>query len=455
MAQTAAVILAAGHGTRMRSAIPKPLHEIAGRPMLRYVIDAVRGAGIEAVVVVVGHGAAAVERVLPPGVRAVRQAEQRGSADAARCAAEILADQPDQVDVVVAYGDCPLLPPALFAMLIDRRRATGATVALVASAVDEPTGYGRVLREADGRVRAVVEEKAATPDERTIREINAGVYCFDAGWLWGALPRVARSATGEYYLTDLVGMATGEGKLVQSISAPAAQTLGVNDRVQLAEAGAAIYDRVRKRLMRDGVTLIDPATTYVDVDVEIGRDTVLGPGTIIAGKTVVGEGGRIGPHSYVVDSTIGDRVQIIMSVVENSEMARGARIGPFGHLRSNARIGEEVQLGNFAEVKNACLGPGTKMHHFSYVGDADIGENVNVAAGTITCNYDAETGRKSRTVVQDGVALGSDTLLVAPVTIGRDAITGAGAVVTRDVGPEVVVVGVPARPVRQRRRGSR
>jgi bifunctional UDP-N-acetylglucosamine pyrophosphorylase/glucosamine-1-phosphate N-acetyltransferase len=238
---------------------------------------------------------------------------------------------------------------------------------------------------------------------------------------------------------------------VQSIVAPPRLTLGVNDRVQLAEASAVMRERICQRLMRAGVTMIDPATTYVDAEVEIGPDTVIAPGTTIAGATRIGQGCRIGPHSYLVDAEVGDRARISMSVVEQSAIGSDVQVGPFSHVRGGARIETGAWLGNYAEVKNSRLGAGTKMHHFSYVGDADVGENVNVAAGTITCNFDAETGLKSRTTIEDGAALGSDTMLVAPVTVGRDAITAAGSVVTRDVPPATVVLGVPARPVRPRR----
>jgi bifunctional UDP-N-acetylglucosamine pyrophosphorylase / glucosamine-1-phosphate N-acetyltransferase len=454
MAGSAAVILAAGLGKRMRSTLPKPLHPVAGRPMIRYAVNAVREAEADRVVVVVGPGADHLRAALPADVEVVVQTRQLGTGDAVRAARDLLVDDEACRDILVTNGDSPLVTGDLLRHLIARRRATDATMALIVSPADDPRGYGRVLRQPNGQVRAIVEEAAASPTELAIQEVNAGIYCFEAGWLWQQLPELAVSNSGEYYLTDLVELATRSGRLVQSIVAPLTTCAGVNDRIQLADAERVVRDRIRRRLMLAGVTITDPASTYVDADVTIGPDTVILPGTSILGSTQIGSGCRIGPQSYVVDSEIADEVIVLMSVVEKAQIARGARLGPFSHLRPGARLLEGAELGNFAEVKNATIGVGTKMHHFSYVGDAEIGRNVNVAAGTITCNYDGETGLKNWTVVEDGALLGSDTLLIAPVRVGEDAVTAAGAVVTRDVDPAMVVAGVPARPNRPRRRRS-
>ncbi len=451
MAGTAAVILAAGQGKRMRSSLPKVLHQVAGRPMIHYVVEAVGEAGADPVVVVLGHGAEQVQAQLPAGVQTVVQPTPLGTADATRWAASVLCERKGLTEVLVCYGDCPLLTADLFRDLARARRAAGAVIALAVASSDDPTGYGRVIVDAAGRVRAVVEEAVASDAERAVRRINAGVYCYDAFWLWEALRLVQPSPTGEYYLTDLVGIAVGQEHVVQAVEASLALTSGVNDRVQLAAAERILRDRVREKLMRSGVTLIDPATTYVDSQVTVGADTVVYPGTLLEGRTTIGSGCRIGPHTRIVDSTIGDDVVVTMSVVEEASVANGVRLGPFSHLRPGARIGEGAELGNYAEVKNATIGAGTRMHHFSYVGDAEIGVGVNVGAGTITCNFDSESGTKSRTVVEDGASLGSDTMLVAPIRVGREAMTGAGSVVTRDVEPGTVVVGVPARPLRPRR----
>ena len=451
LSASAAVILAAGHGKRMNSALPKVLHRLAGRTMLEYVVGAVQAAGVALVVVVVGHGADQVERNLPVGAESVRQADQLGTADAVLSARHLLHADRSLIDVVVAYGDCPLLTDAIFRAVIERRRQTGAAIALVMTTAEDPKGYGRVIRDADGLVQSIVEEAAATPSERSVSDINAGVYCFAADWLWDALPRVQPSVTGEYFLTDLIGMARRSSRIVQSIEASADVTSGVNDRLQLARADRMLRDRIRERLMLQGVTLVDPEATYIDDDVTIGVDTVIYPGTVIEGKTTIGSRGRIGPHSHIRASQIGNDVVVTQSVLESSFVADRVQIGPFSHLRPGARILDDAELGNYSEVKQSTIGAGTRIHHFSYVGDADIGPDVNIGAGTITCNYDAETGNKNKTVVERGASLGSDTMLVAPLHVGENAMTGAGSVVTADVEAESLVVGVPARHVRQRR----
>jgi bifunctional UDP-N-acetylglucosamine pyrophosphorylase/glucosamine-1-phosphate N-acetyltransferase len=451
VAEIAAIVLAAGQGKRMRSSLPKVLHRVAGRTMIEHVLRSIQAADIRRIVVVVGHGGELVRAALPAGVKAVEQREQLGTAHATSCGVAALADG-ERGDMIVCYGDCPLLTAQIFRDLIEARRKDEAAIALAASRVEDPGGYGRVVVDAEGRVRFIVEEAVATADERRIKLINAGVYCFDGGWLAQTVPLVKPSKTGEYYLTDLIALANDAGRAVQAVEAAYELTSGVNDRVQLAEAERVARDRVRQRLMLAGVTMVDPPSTYVDDDVDVGPDTTIYPGTILEGSTRIGSGCRIGPRAHIVDSSIGDGVVVDAAVVERSEILNGARIGPFCHLRSGARLLERADLGNYAEVKNATIGVGTKMHHFSYVGDAEIGDDVNIGAGTITCNYDSETGRKSQTIIEREVGLGCDTMLVAPVRIGEGAITAAGSVVIRDVEPGTLVVGVPARPIRPRRR---
>jgi bifunctional UDP-N-acetylglucosamine pyrophosphorylase/glucosamine-1-phosphate N-acetyltransferase len=313
----------------------------------------------------------------------------------------------------------------------------------------DPTGYGRILRDETGRLNAIVEEKDAGPAERAINEINAGIYAFDAAWLRTQLPRVERSPAGEYYLPDLVALAITEAQPdtawpVTTVLASLDEALGINDRVQLATAEAVLRRRILHRLMLGGVTIIDPVTTYIDDAVTIGPDTTIYPGTTITGPTTIGGDCRIGPHAMIDSSVIADGCRVVASMIEQSRVEAGVDIGPFSHLRPGASLGPGVHIGNFAEIKNARIGAETAIGHVSYIGDASVGERVNIGAGTITCNYDGV--HKHRTVIGDDVFIGSDTMLVAPVEVGARGRTGAGAVVTRDVPPDTLVVGVPARP---------
>jgi len=309
---------------------------------------------------------------------------------------------------------------------------------------DEAMGFGRILRDEKGRVQAIVEEKEATAEQLAIKELNSGVYCFNAPWLWEHLPRLPLSPKGEYYLTDLVHMAVAEGQAVETILVKdSLETLGVNDRVHLARVEGVMRQRVREELMRAGVTIVDPASTYVDSTVTVGQDTVLFPNTHLLGATRIGCNNQIGPNTIVRDSTIGDECRLEASVIEGAVVENKVSVGPFAHLRKGAHLAEGVHMGNFGEVKNSCLGPGAKMGHFSYVGDAVIGAEVNVGAGTVTCNFDGV--KKHTTVVEEGAFIGSGTMLVAPVKVGARAVVGAGSMVTHDVPSDHVAYGVPAR----------
>lgn len=440
---TVAVVLAAGQGTRMNSSLQKVLHPVAGRPMVEHVLRAVRGAGVASIVLVIGRNGGQVRDRLRNQVVYAEQAEQLGTGHAVRQArAEVGADA---ATVLVLYGDTPLITAATLSALLSLHRERRPAVTMLTARAENPLGYGRILRDERGRVLGIVEEAVATQAQKALREINSGVYCFRANWLWSRLDDLQVSPKGEYYLTDLVGLAVAEGQAVEAlVSDDAGEARGINDRAQLAEAEAILRDRVRRRLMLSGVTMVDPATCYVDDEVEVGRDSVLLPGTILRGRTRIGEECEIGPNTLVEESRIGDRCRVIASFVEEAEVGNDVRLGPFSHLRPGAHLADGVEMGNFGEVKKAYLGPGTRMHHFGYIGDATLGAKVNVGAGTITCNYDSETGTKNVTVVEDDVGLGSDTMLVAPVRVGARSTTGAGSVVTRDIPPDSVAYGVPA-----------
>ena len=449
MTEKAAVVLAAGQGTRMRSRLPKVLHPLAGRPMLEHVLASLAEAGIEQRVVVVGHDADQVEAALDGRVTTARQEPPKGTADAVRIGLEQLDRGTRQV--VVAMGDAPLVPAALFAELVTVRAAADACIALLASRPADPSGYGRIVRDADGSVQAIVEEQDADSAARELGEVNAGTYCFDAGWLRANIGAVPVSPSGEQYLTDLVAIAASSGGKVVVVSAPRAElAMGINDRSGLAAAERIMRGEIAERHMRNGVTIVDPSSTFIDVDVQIGADVRIEPWTVLSGATVIGPDAVIGPQSQVIDSRIGARTVVWSSVVESSVVAEDVQIGPYSHLRPGCEIGPGCRIGNFAELKMTRVGAGSQIHHFSYLGDADLGEAVNVGAGAITANFDGSA--KHRTTIGDGAFIGVDTMLRAPVNIGAGARTGAGAVVTRDVPAGETVVGMPARRIGTRRR---
>ena len=444
----AAVILAAGYGTRMKSKLPKFLHPLAGRPLIEWSLQAVDGLSDLRPVVVVGHEKERLQDLLGERAAYSVQEELLGTGHALMQARQLLYQRVDQV--LVLYSDMPLLRQETLRNLTqlgsDSIKQQGVPTALTMLTVEreESQGFGRIVRDAKGAVQKIVEEVDCTPEQLAIRELNPGVYCFDAKWLWENLPLLTPSPGGEYYLTDIVGIAVDQGRRIGTVASPPDETYGINNRSHLAAAAQVLRQRINEEHMLAGVTIVDPASTYIDACVSIGQDSTIYPATHLQGRTTIGADCAIGPNSRIVDSAIGDGCRVEYSVIEKARMERGSAIGPFGHLRMGAHLGENVHMGNFGEVKNSYLGPGVKMGHFSYIGDATVGENVNVGAGTITCNFDGVS--KNHTILGNDVFLGSDTLLVAPVTLGARARTGAGSVVTRDVAEDALVYGVPARP---------
>lgn len=445
-----AIVLAAGLGTRMRSRQPKVLHPICGRPMLAYALDAARAATSADPLVVISPAATAIREAFEGQARFAMQEEPRGTADALLAAMTALEDEAGEL--LVIGGDTPFLSAATLGSLLAERRARGARLALLTTHPADPDGYGRIVRDASGRVTGIVEDKDATPGERAIGEVNAGVYALDASWARRSLGVVSASAvSGEVYVTDLVRLAFGEGKGgIAVLEAAPQEAAGINDRVQLAAAEAEMRRRILEAHMRAGVTIVDPATTYVDATVILGTDVRLEPGAILRGRTSVGAEAVIGAGSQIVDSVIGERSRVWASVLEGAQVEEDVHIGPFAHLRTGAVIGRGSRIGNFAEVKQSRLGESVQQHHFSYIGDADVGAKVNVGAGTVTANYDG--ARKNRTIIGEGAFIGSDSMLVAPVEIGAGAMTAAGSVVTKDVPPGKLAVGVPARIREPKRR---
>jgi bifunctional UDP-N-acetylglucosamine pyrophosphorylase/glucosamine-1-phosphate N-acetyltransferase len=440
--RVAVVILAAGQGTRMKSNLPKVLHSVAGKPMVVHAIGVAQDVSEDKPVLVVGVGADQVRAALGDQVRYVVQEQQLGTGHAVLQARFSLAGRSDAV--LITYADMPLLRTETLQQLVARHREARPVITMLTVVQENPRGFGRVLRDAEGAVLAVVEEADATPAQLATHELNAGVYCFDADWLWTHLEQIPLSAKGEYYLTDMVGIAVSEGNRIEALTTDdPSDLLGVNTRVHLAEAEAVFRQRVNVKWMLDGVTIVDPATTFIEADVTLGPDTIIHPNTFLQGKTAIGTECQIGPNTVIRNSTLGDRCTVFASVIEGSTLEDDVDVGPFGRLRPGAHLATGVHMGNFGEVKNAYLGPGTKMGHFSYIGDTTTGADVNIGAGTITCNYDGE--RKHRTEIDEGAFIGSDTMLVAPVRVGRGARTGAGSVVTRDVPPSSLVYGVPAR----------
>jgi bifunctional UDP-N-acetylglucosamine pyrophosphorylase/glucosamine-1-phosphate N-acetyltransferase len=450
----AAVVLAAGEGTRMRSGVPKVLHPLCGRPMVLHVVDALAELPLERIVIVVGHGAERVTKTLQEQlvtevpVEFVEQRVQRGTGDAVSVALTLFDDLDAEDDILVLPGDAPLVRAETIARLATEHRLSDATASMLTAEVDDATGLGRVVRDKDGRVARIVEHADASPEERAIGEINTSIYCFRRNLLAPALRRLSpENAQGEYYLTDAIAVLRDAGHKVIALAADdPREAIMVNDRAELAAAEAELRRRINRRWMRDGVTMVDPERTYVDASVVLEPDVRLLPGTALEGRTVVGAGAVIGPDARLTDTVVGERAVVEASVLRETEIGDDCSVGPFAYLRPGTRLAAGAKVGTFVEVKNSEIGEGTKVPHLSYVGDADVGAGANLGASTITANYDGVS--KHRTTIGDGAHTGIHTSLVAPVEVGEGAETGAGSVVTRDVPAGRLVKGVPARDAR-------
>lgn len=425
------VVLAAGQGKRMKSKLYKVLHPVCGKPMVSHVVDALRAINTERTVVVVGHGAETVQAYFGDSVQYALQAQQLGTGHAVLQAKELLGEL-DGTTVVV-YGDTPLIRTETLQAMVAMHEKSGAAVTLLSAIFADPTGLGRIVRGADGRVERIVEQKDCTAEEAAIQEINAGTYCFNNRKLFEALAQVKNdNAQNEYYLTDVIGILREQGEGVAAYCTPDAdESLGVNDRVALSEAERIMRARLNRMHMVNGVTIVDPASTYIEADVRIGADTVLLPGSMLRGRTVIGSDCVIGPGADITDSSIGDGAVVKHSVLQEAAVGAASSVGPFAYLRPGANLGEDVKVGDFVEIKNATLGDGAKVSHLAYVGDAEIGKNVNFGCGAITVNYDGFN--KQLTQVEDDAFIGSNVNLIAPVKVGKGAYVVAGSTITNEV----------------------
>jgi len=451
------MILAAGLGTRMKSRRAKVLHELGGLPLVAHVLRAVFELVPEAVFVVVGHQAEEVERAVrdsaarlieayptgSPDLHFVIQTEQKGTGHAVMAARELLADRSGQL--VIVAGDAPLIEGATLKSLVEHHRAGKNDATMLTVVMDDPTGYGRIIRNKDGGLLRCIEQKDGSPEELAVREVGVSIYSFDVPALLAALDCLTTdNAQGEYYLTDVPRIMQEQGRTVGLLChSSAEEVLGVNTRIELADLERKLREKKLRELMLSGVTIIDPSTTYIHRDVEVGQDSVIYPQVIIEGASQIGSGCTIQSWTRLKNVKICSGVTVRNScVIEDSTILEGATIGPFARLRAGTEIGERAGIGNFVEVKKSKIGRGTKASHLTYLGDATLGDRVNIGAGTVTCNYDGV--RKNETIIEDDVKIGSDTMLVAPVRVGRGSVTGAGSVVTKDVLPDSLVAGVPA-----------
>lgn len=428
---TIGIVLAAGQGKRMKSKLYKVLHPVCGKPMVGHVMSVLEKLETRYNVVIVGHGAEAVQTYLGDRAEYVLQAQQLGTGHAVLQAQALLGAQ--EGIAIVVCGDTPLVKASTLESMIEQHLKVGAAATILTAQLSEPKGYGRIVRNSDGTVDRIVEQKDCTQEEDAVKEINTGTYIFNNRKLFHALGKVSnQNAQQEYYLTDVIGILKHEGQRVQAFcTEDLAEAIGVNDRIALAEAEKLMRQRILHGHMVEGVTLIDPASTYVDADVTIGSDTVLYPGTIIRGNTTIGEACILGPNSEIADCTLGSGVVVKHSVLSEAIVGNGSSIGPFAYLRPGSRLGTNVKIGDFVEIKNATIDDESKVSHLSYIGDATVGKNVNIGCGAITVNYDGYN--KSITEIEDDAFVGSNVNLIAPIKVGKGAYVVAGSTITHDV----------------------
>lgn len=437
--EASAIVLAAGEGTRMKSKKPKVAHEILGKPLVRWVVDAAREAGVDDVVAVLGHGKDQVAPLVEADARIVVQEHRRGTGDAVEACRPLFEGK--EGSVLVLSGDSPLITPETIRRLVSAREESGASMAVLTMEAEDPFGYGRIVRAEDGQVERIVEQKDCSEEEARISECNSGVYCFDVRSLFWALSQVGNdNAQGEYYLTDVLEICRRDGRSVVALKTEdASECAGVNSRSQLAQAAKALQSRINERHMAAGVTMVDPGMVWIGPDVEVGRDVELLPMTFLLGSTRVGEDCVVGPNSRLTDTVVGRGCVVDETVAVEAVLEDEVVCGPRAYLRPGARLCHGAKAGTHVEIKKSTVGPGSKVPHLSYIGDCTIGEGVNVGAGTITCNYDGKS--KHKTTIGDRAFIGSDTMLVAPVNVGEGALIGAGSVITKDVSPNALGLG--------------
>jgi bifunctional UDP-N-acetylglucosamine pyrophosphorylase/glucosamine-1-phosphate N-acetyltransferase len=437
----AVVILAAGKGTRMQSCLPKVLHQLCGKPIISYVLEVAKASEATEIIVVLPKENQEIKEVIGSSVSYCTQEKALGTADALLSAQSLLKGYND---VIVLSGDVPLVSADLLSSLITKHHETNSSITLVTADVKNPDGLGRVIRNNNGSMSTIVEQIDATGDELAIGEINAGIYMFEASWLWNSLPKLPRAKSGEVYLTSLIHSAALDNKDMATVKVnDEYEVLGINNQIQLSIAENYMREKINMKFMLNGVTIPDPKTVYIDTDVTISTGTIIKPNTHLLGKSIIAGRSEIGPNTVVRNATVGIQCKIESSYVFDSHIGNGVSIGPFSNVRSNTTLAKGVRVGNFVEIKNSKVAENTRILHHSYIGDAEIGKNVNIGAGTITCNFDGVT--KNHTKIGDEAFIGSNTMIVAPLKIGIGSKTGAGSVITSDVPDGATVIGVPAR----------